>query len=64
MRFGMFYEHQLPRPWEAGAEQKLIQDAARGYARERIAPRAHEIDRDQKIPAEVLDVIVDLQADH
>ncbi len=27
MRFGMFYEHQLPRPWEAGAEQKLIQDA-------------------------------------
>ena len=27
MRFGMFYEHQLPRPWEAGAEQKLIQNS-------------------------------------
>ncbi|MDQ6750430.1 MAG: LLM class flavin-dependent oxidoreductase [Actinomycetota bacterium] len=27
MRFGIFYEHQLPRPWENGAEQKLISDA-------------------------------------
>src|SRR5687768_11929182 len=27
VRFGVFYEHQLPRPWEAGAEQKLIADA-------------------------------------
>jgi len=27
MRFGIFYEHQLPRPWEHGAEQKLISDA-------------------------------------
>lgn len=27
MRFGIFYEHQLPRPWGEGAEQKLIQDA-------------------------------------
>src|SRR3954462_7767934 len=27
MRFGIFYEHQLPRPWEGGAEQKLISDA-------------------------------------
>src|ERR1700742_895439 len=27
MRFGVFYEHQLPRPWDAGAEQKLISDA-------------------------------------
>ena len=27
MRFGIFYEHQLPRPWEPGAEQRLIQDA-------------------------------------
>jgi hypothetical protein len=20
MKFGIFYEHQLPRPWESGAE--------------------------------------------
>ena len=27
MRFGIFYEHQLPRPWAAGAEHKLLKDA-------------------------------------
>jgi alkanesulfonate monooxygenase SsuD/methylene tetrahydromethanopterin reductase-like flavin-dependent oxidoreductase (luciferase family)/putative sterol carrier protein len=27
MRFGIFYEHQLPRPWDDGAEEKLLQDA-------------------------------------
>jgi len=27
MRFGIFYEHQLPRPWTEGAELKLFQDA-------------------------------------
>jgi alkanesulfonate monooxygenase SsuD/methylene tetrahydromethanopterin reductase-like flavin-dependent oxidoreductase (luciferase family) len=27
MRFGIFYEHQLPRPWEEGAELQLFQDA-------------------------------------
>src|SRR5437879_11408658 len=27
MRFGVFYEHQLPRPWAAGSEQQLFQDA-------------------------------------
>jgi alkanesulfonate monooxygenase SsuD/methylene tetrahydromethanopterin reductase-like flavin-dependent oxidoreductase (luciferase family)/putative sterol carrier protein len=27
MRFGIFYEHQLPRPWHDGAEQKLLNDA-------------------------------------
>jgi hypothetical protein len=27
MRFGVFYEHQLPRPWEDGGEQRLFQDA-------------------------------------
>lgn len=27
MRFGLFYEHQLPRPWEPGAEHRLFQDA-------------------------------------
>jgi alkanesulfonate monooxygenase SsuD/methylene tetrahydromethanopterin reductase-like flavin-dependent oxidoreductase (luciferase family) len=27
MRFGIFYEHQLPRPWDDGAEHRLIQDA-------------------------------------
>jgi alkanesulfonate monooxygenase SsuD/methylene tetrahydromethanopterin reductase-like flavin-dependent oxidoreductase (luciferase family)/putative sterol carrier protein len=27
MRFGIFYEHQLPRPWEDGAHEKLLTDA-------------------------------------
>jgi alkanesulfonate monooxygenase SsuD/methylene tetrahydromethanopterin reductase-like flavin-dependent oxidoreductase (luciferase family) len=27
VRFGIFYEHQLPRPWAAGAEHKLLKDA-------------------------------------
>jgi len=27
MKFGTFYEHQLPRPWKPGAEVKLFQDA-------------------------------------
>lgn len=27
MRFGIFYEHQLPRPWQPGDEQRLIAEA-------------------------------------
>src|SRR5688572_11048729 len=27
MKFGIFYEHQLPRPWRAGAELELFQNA-------------------------------------
>jgi alkanesulfonate monooxygenase SsuD/methylene tetrahydromethanopterin reductase-like flavin-dependent oxidoreductase (luciferase family) len=27
MKFGTFYEHQLPRPWHDGDEHKLFQDA-------------------------------------
>src|SRR3989454_5730382 len=27
MRFGLFYEHQLPRPWPEGAEERLYSDA-------------------------------------
>ena len=27
VRIGVFYEHQLPRPWEDGSEQRLFQDA-------------------------------------
>lgn len=27
MRFGIFYEHQLPRPWDHDDERKLVQDA-------------------------------------
>ena len=27
MKFGVFYEHQLPRPWDAGSELQLMQDA-------------------------------------
>jgi alkanesulfonate monooxygenase SsuD/methylene tetrahydromethanopterin reductase-like flavin-dependent oxidoreductase (luciferase family)/putative sterol carrier protein len=27
MRFGIFYEHQLPRPWEEDSEHRLLKDA-------------------------------------
>lgn len=27
MRFSLLYEHQLPRPWEPGAEHRLLQEA-------------------------------------
>jgi alkanesulfonate monooxygenase SsuD/methylene tetrahydromethanopterin reductase-like flavin-dependent oxidoreductase (luciferase family) len=27
MKFGVFYEHQLPRPWAQGEEQRLFQEA-------------------------------------
>lgn len=27
MKFGVFYEHQLPRPWEADSEHRLLKDA-------------------------------------
>ena len=27
MKFGIFYEHQLPRPWNAGDEQRLFNEA-------------------------------------
>jgi alkanesulfonate monooxygenase SsuD/methylene tetrahydromethanopterin reductase-like flavin-dependent oxidoreductase (luciferase family) len=27
MRFGIFYEHQLPRPWSEDAEAQLLRDA-------------------------------------
>jgi alkanesulfonate monooxygenase SsuD/methylene tetrahydromethanopterin reductase-like flavin-dependent oxidoreductase (luciferase family) len=27
MKFGLFYEHQLPRPWAEGAEETLIHEA-------------------------------------
>src|SRR6476619_5861755 len=27
MKFGIFYEHQLPRPWESGTEQQLFHNA-------------------------------------
>ena len=27
MKFGIFYEHQLPRPWDEGSEHQLFQDA-------------------------------------
>src|SRR5499426_20249 len=27
MRFGIFYEHQFPRPWDEGGDLKLFQDA-------------------------------------
>ena len=30
MKFGIFYEHQLPRPWEPGAELRIQVDGILG----------------------------------
>ncbi|MDQ6696911.1 MAG: LLM class flavin-dependent oxidoreductase [Actinomycetota bacterium] len=27
MKFGVFYEHQLPRPWDQGSEYRLVQES-------------------------------------
>ena len=27
MRFGLFYEHQMPRPWNEGGEEQRLTDA-------------------------------------
>ena len=27
MKFGLFYEHQIPRPWAEESEHRLFQDA-------------------------------------
>ena len=27
MKFGIFYEHQLPRPWDKRSEKQLLDDA-------------------------------------
>jgi alkanesulfonate monooxygenase SsuD/methylene tetrahydromethanopterin reductase-like flavin-dependent oxidoreductase (luciferase family) len=27
MKFGVFYEHQLPRPWTAASEYELLQNS-------------------------------------
>ena len=27
MKFGIFYEHQLPRPWGPDSEYRLLQDS-------------------------------------
>ncbi len=45
---------------ELTEEQRLVQAAARGFAQERIAPRAAQIDRDEAIPGDVLDGLAEL----
>ncbi len=40
--------------------QKLVRDSARGYAQQHIAPRAAQIDRDGRIPREILDGLAEL----
>jgi hypothetical protein len=27
MQFGLFYEHQVPRPWDVEAERRVLLDA-------------------------------------
>jgi hypothetical protein len=27
MKFGIFYEHQIPRPWDADAEHRIYREA-------------------------------------
>ncbi len=40
--------------------QKLVRDSARGFAQKHIAPRAAEIDREERIPKEILDGLAEL----
>jgi len=36
LKFGIFYEHQLPRPWRQGDEHRLLEDTLE--LRERLEP--------------------------
>src|SRR5204863_534542 len=36
MKFGVFYEHQLPRPWDPDAEYRLLQEALERALLERL----------------------------
>jgi alkylation response protein AidB-like acyl-CoA dehydrogenase len=46
-------------PWELSEEQLMLRDLARRIARERIAPRAAEIDRTGEYPWDIRQVFVD-----
>jgi alkylation response protein AidB-like acyl-CoA dehydrogenase len=46
-------------PWELSEEQSMLRDLARRIARERIAPRAAEIDRTGEYPWDIRQVFVD-----
>jgi alkylation response protein AidB-like acyl-CoA dehydrogenase len=46
--------------WELDESQRLVQSAARDFAARAIAPRAREIDRDAKIPREILTGLAEL----
>ena len=40
MKFGIFYEHQLPRPWGPDDEHKLLKDALDQAMEAALARRA------------------------
>ena len=48
MRFGLLYEHQLPRPWDGDTEHRLFKDA---LAQVELADRLgiESIDRDGRL---------------
>lgn len=45
---------------ELTEEQALVRQAARGFAQDRIAPRAAAIDREEKIPSDIIDGLAEL----
>ncbi len=45
---------------ELNETQRLVRDSARGFAQQHIAPRAAEIDREERIPKEILDGLAEL----
>ena len=48
MKFGLLYEHQLPRPWDAGSEHRLFHEAlAQAELADRIARHDPETSRHQ-----------------
>src|SRR5690349_5776211 len=46
--------------WELDETQQMVQGAAREYAARAVAPRAQQIDRDAKIPREILSGLADI----
>lgn len=46
--------------WDLDETQRMVRDAAREYAARAVAPRAQQIDRDAKIPREVLSGLAEI----
>ena len=53
MKFGIFYEHQLPRPWDDGAEHRKQAELAPHIEQAMARKKALTPMRDEEIPVYV-----------